>query len=394
MCVSVGNTTVDWGAVARLSSAVAPLISFAVSGKQKLGKSVLTCKQVIVAASLVLAFSSSVRICAAGNEILTRFLRDAPLAWEELQEKYVGMTFPVATSRKQFATAEGRLAITSRMNNKIQVFIGKDLYVRCDTTVSSQKVDASKSSEGNSVLSAESKLEGSTVRNIDYVFSVGKGSSGYSVRSLEYLSDGGFPESLRFLMPLAFPGLRYGDSLVPYNLYQMSTAQTVPMQFSLKATAASMRDSLVEVELAPVSFNGEPLPEGFGQNYRGTLLLDPDHFWVVRQFDEYWESADKSSRQKTRYIAKYSDMYSFHPIQITMTATSDGTPGYQQVEETTLGPLTSHDLPEVEFRLTAFGLPEPEQVSPQFPWIGVFAVIVTLLLLLSTFVFRKSRVLV
>jgi hypothetical protein len=154
-------------------------------------------------------------------------------------------------------------------------------------------------------------------------------------------------------------------------------------------------DGLVEVRF---SLAWEPTDSTPLRVKEGTAWFDPDHLWTMKRV----EYALQSSVGKGMRVARYS-------ATLTYAIQNDGFPLLTKYHQKTLGAnqeseydesmtydLTFADVPESEFTLSAFGLPEPvgvewEQPRPRwYLWIMVVA-FALLALALTLGYLRKRR---
>jgi hypothetical protein len=146
--------------------------------------------------------------------------------------------------------------------------------------------------------------------------------------------------------------------------------------FKMKRVFADRRD---ERELVRVDFQWRRKRGHNVTDYDGTMLLDPGQYWHVVEFDaRYGEGIGrvKGSSETVLVMGSY-------PVIKTYSFVNESKPPNGKVfvhRGTTEFELRdSGDLPENEFTLTAFGLPEPVGVTFEQPtrwhlWFGVGAV--------------------
>ena len=136
-------------------------------------------------------------------------------------------------------------------------------------------------------------------------------------------------------------------------------------------------------ELVQIEFdNRHPVSQGpFEPVQSGTVLLDPERSWCVRGYEIHTEFSNSLSICRSDVIA-IRDSSVAHlplPVHIAHTTTSEVTePGYAGQTIASSSDLQydleePHPLPDSDFRLAAFGLPEPELPATR-PWWSLWAI--------------------
>lgn len=103
----------------------------------------------------------------------------------------------------------------------------------------------------------------------------------------------------------------------------------------------------------------------FGQPLDGWMILDANHYWYVREYNLLLDGQAEKGRMTMRWIANYECEIGPNGIPIPRKLSSRSMPptapeGEWWTEKIREYTLTVHNgLPESEFTLPAFGLPEP-----------------------------------
>jgi hypothetical protein len=121
----------------------------------------------------------------------------------------------------------------------------------------------------------------------------------------------------------------------------------------------------------------------------GTILLDPDHYWVIKEYQLRRLFEDGATSYVTGAIDYATGVGGF-PIlrrRIEKVSTSKGDRAEMTCEFTK---YEHREVPEDEFMLSAFGLPEPTftQSSPARLWVCLISVAL-LLFCLAVFAYRR-----
>jgi hypothetical protein len=155
--------------------------------------------------------------------------------------------------------------------------------------------------------------------------------------------------------------------------------------FQVRRAAIVNQDGL---ELVQIDFdNAHPLKQGqFEPVQSGTVLLDPERSWCLRGYEIHarFENALDVCRSDIIEIRDSSSPHIPLPVHIADTTISQATEaGYvgQRVTKSSdlrYDLLEPHPLPDNDFRLAAFGLPEPEGSVTQ-PWWSLWAIGASLL---------------
>ena len=150
--------------------------------------------------------------------------------------------------------------------------------------------------------------------------------------------------------------------------------------FHVTRTALVRQDA---AELVQIEFdNRHPVGQGrFEPAQSGTLLLDPERSWCVRGYEIHGEFVNSLSvcRSDVITVRDSSVPHLPLPVHIAYSSTSKATAG-SSAGQTITSSLDAqydldepHPLPDSDFTLAAFGLPEPEGPATR-PWWSLWAV--------------------
>lgn len=127
----------------------------------------------------------------------------------------------------------------------------------------------------------------------------------------------------------------------------------------------------------------------------GTVVLDPEHCWCVRE--NYAEAPDFMPARKIEAILEYGDDVDGFPIlRRKQEKTTYGDGKGMQVTTWEFDKLAHRDIPESEFTLSAFGMPElqlPGEQKPNTLWrwlLGIGIALGVLAVLLRVYVKKKQ----
>jgi hypothetical protein len=122
---------------------------------------------------------------------------------------------------------------------------------------------------------------------------------------------------------------------------------------------------------APRKVKANEIPGGWNPVGGGWVLLDPAHYWVIRAYDVHTEWQDRSTGRMTATFS-YKEGQNGLPILSRILGNYKGTTAQgsrAETEDNHEYNLTERpDVPESEFMLTAFGLPEPPEVPGRPRW--------------------------
>jgi hypothetical protein len=160
------------------------------------------------------------------------------------------------------------------------------------------------------------------------------------------------------------------------------------------------------ISVTPEPTNGEQLvrltftfsPEGRNRLTGGWLVLDPSHYWVIRRGEVDLDIGDqKKGAAKWTIEREYKDGSDHHPIIARDVLKGKIWENGSLISEQEY--LVDNDLherasiPESEFRLSAYGLPEPLWAQPKkthwYFWLGLAGILC--LMLGATVAWLKKR---
>ena len=145
------------------------------------------------------------------------------------------------------------------------------------------------------------------------------------------------------------------------------TLRVIPTapEFSLKGISAETREGrdLVKVEFEYAAPKDKPRVPSLA----GWALYDPVRYWVLAAFDvqQTWTApAGQTGRRAVTY--EFQDTPDGYPIpkRIVVHASSNPRDGSFQTENTYDFDFREGEVPESDFTLSAFGLPEPKGMAP------------------------------
>jgi hypothetical protein len=161
------------------------------------------------------------------------------------------------------------------------------------------------------------------------------------------------------------------------------------------------------VNVAPEPTTGEELvrltftfsPEGKNRLTGGWLVLDPSHYWVIRRGEVDADLGDKKKgTAKWTVQHDYKEGSNHHPIITRKVLKGKGWEDGRLIFESDFS-IDAYDLheratiPESEFRLSAYGLPEPLWAQPKkthwYFWLGLAGILC--LMLGATVAWLKKR---
>jgi hypothetical protein len=134
--------------------------------------------------------------------------------------------------------------------------------------------------------------------------------------------------------------------------------------------------------LVRMTFAYTPKGPADNQSRRGWLALDPNHDYVIRR-GEFELEFDSKTKIKQTFVYEYKEGSDHHPIptkdSFHATVIEDGRLTY---EYQSTGEADLHEqrfIPESEFTLSAFSLPEPAGRGPKrtlwFVWLGLAGIV-------------------
>ena len=152
-----------------------------------------------------------------------------------------------------------------------------------------------------------------------------------------------------------------------------------------------------EREMAQLSYERQmEKPNGSKGKEHGTVVLDPDHFWCVRE--SHSELPDFMPVHKIDHFLEYGEDVDGFPILRREQDTTTYKDGEGTLATTTeFDKLVHRDIPENEFTLSAFGLPEmqlPGEQNPPTLWrwlVGIGIALGVLAILLRVYVKKRRR---
>jgi hypothetical protein len=120
----------------------------------------------------------------------------------------------------------------------------------------------------------------------------------------------------------------------------------------------------------------------------GWLDLDPSHDWVIRRGEvQIGDGARTSAKQTFHYEYKQGSGHHLVPTRDEMiTRGTDGTTSFSSINRGTYDLHEQKEVPEREFTLSAFDLPEPPWYKPPRPRWYIWAAVGGFSLLLAAFV--------
>jgi hypothetical protein len=125
-------------------------------------------------------------------------------------------------------------------------------------------------------------------------------------------------------------------------------------------------------------------------SWSGWFLFSPDQSWALQDYD--WRSlkADYSSRAKLEYHGQEGNIPLLRKVLYENVGDAGG---LLKAETYEIGQITPGSIAEGEFRLTAFGLPEPGWAPPPRTsyWYLWFIAIAAVSLIVGVYLLRRAR---
>jgi hypothetical protein len=184
-------------------------------------------------------------------------------------------------------------------------------------------------------------------------------------------------------------------------VFEVDTWDCVPLSKFIKAPSVTITDvrGLNRGGRVLVQLNFERQQEWINNlrvTVHGAVVLDPEHCWCVREC--HAEFPDSMPASKTDNILEYGDDVDGFPILRREQHTVTYRDGKGRLVTTTeFDKLVHRDIPESEFSLSAFGLPEvqvPGDQKPRTLWrwlIGIGAALGVLAILFRAYAKRRGR---
>lgn len=177
------------------------------------------------------------------------------------------------------------------------------------------------------------------------------------------------------------PPLRFSE----YLGLRWNFNRSVGQQITFSQDHWSERDVVLSPTSAKLIENGrvqialrrfpEPAPQ---VSYQATLTLDPNRDWSVVKFVESLQDNGSNRTRRRVYSCEYpDDKQDVHPTRASMKTTYSGLDPGESVWSANYSPLVSSKKRLSDFRLTAYGFPEPKKRSRRSPMIYVVAAVVT-----------------
>lgn len=123
----------------------------------------------------------------------------------------------------------------------------------------------------------------------------------------------------------------------------------------------------------------------------GWVILDPEHYWVIRRFEfrtEWFKGKGQYETGRIRGEIDFAVTTKGAPLpvkhQMQITIDKPNAPAEERLLVRDYALRENADIPDVEFTLTAFGLPEPTGIKRPVPWfiwiggIGLLCVVIGL----------------
>jgi len=174
--------------------------------------------------------------------------------------------------------------------------------------------------------------------------------------------------------------------LVVYNIWLPELVQM--QQFILKSVSMGVGES---AELVKVEYDYRPPELGNHPACGGWVLLDPNHDWVLREFEVAAEWADGKGTLSAKYDYDFDSFK--HPIitrysRRQLASASGKQPFETEILDDVHFDFTwRDDVPDSEFKLSAFDLSEPGGQSGRLWIIGINVVAIAFIIL--GFIIRK-----
>lgn len=165
-----------------------------------------------------------------------------------------------------------------------------------------------------------------------------------------------------------------------------------------------MNDPAFKVtEVKPQGIDGQPLvridfdypsPSKPGLCIRGWMALDPDHDWILREYEIYRGPPPEIFMHFTYQIREGTDR---HPMMTRQTWqwNSKGERKWEERGEAEWQVVENSDVPLEEFTLSAFGLPEPPGIPVQRSrlhlWIALGGILCICIAALIRWQARRAR---
>jgi hypothetical protein len=118
---------------------------------------------------------------------------------------------------------------------------------------------------------------------------------------------------------------------------------------------------------------------------KGWVLYDPQRFWVIQEYNAHVEWTSSKVEASTRVVYEYKEAADGFPIPKRVTRRFTPVKGVDRESRFEFN-LEEADVPESDFTLSAFGLPEPSGVRWPRPWYLWFAMLGIICLSLAALV--------